>query len=321
MLYKRGYWNAAWRPRYFALGPHGALDYFDARGGEPHGEARGAIPIAMQAGCSGADNETLVRPAGRDGGMYLLELAVQGPGPARGRTFLLASDSRAVRDRWAARLQELAEAWRSPPARVRREGAAASDPSPEGAAASGAPALGARERKLVRALEDLDATLRSGALTRAEYRARKARLLRDSPAAAAAAAPAPAGRRRAGTPESTASSAAGRRTEGLLHKRGQWNPAWKERFFVLTPRGDLEYYAAPDGAPRGPPAGVIPVALPPGARGEDESTLVRAGGRDGALGLIELTVRAPGPARGRTYVLGAPSGAEQERWEIGRAHV
>jgi hypothetical protein len=105
--------------------------------------------------------------------------------------------------------------------------------------------------------------------------------------------------------------------EGLLHKRGRWNTAWKARHFVLTPLGTLEYYkAGPDGARLAAPGplGAIPVALPAGRCGEREGTLVRDGGRDGRLQAIEVTVRAAGPACGRTYVLGAPTAAEHRRW-------
>ena len=105
--------------------------------------------------------------------------------------------------------------------------------------------------------------------------------------------------------------------EGLLHKRGQWNPAWKERYFVLTPCGNLEYYkAVPDGARPDAPAGVIPVALRAGCCGEREGTRVRDGGRDGRLEVIELTVRAAGPVCGRTYVLGAATVAEHRWWMV-----
>jgi hypothetical protein len=108
----------------------------------------------------------------------------------------------------------------------------------------------------------------------------------------------------------------GRELKGMLHKRGYWNPAWKARYFVLTPSGNLEYYKASDGTPNGEPNGVIPVALRAGCRGEAEETLVRSGGRDGRLEVIELTVRMPGSARGRTYILGAATGAEHDRWIV-----
>jgi hypothetical protein len=104
--------------------------------------------------------------------------------------------------------------------------------------------------------------------------------------------------------------------EGMLHKRGKWNPGWKERYFVLTPLGNLEYYKADsDGARLGAPAGVIPVALQAGCCGEREGTTVRDGGRDQRLEVIKLTVRA-GPSRGRTYVLGAATVAEHRRWML-----
>jgi hypothetical protein len=101
----------------------------------------------------------------------------------------------------------------------------------------------------------------------------------------------------------------------MLDKRGHWNPAWKARFCVLTPRGDLEYYkhhTGPGGSPKGTPKGVIPVALRAGCRGDAEETVVRAG-REGRR-VIELSVRMAGPARGRTYVLRAATEAECDRW-------
>ena len=101
----------------------------------------------------------------------------------------------------------------------------------------------------------------------------------------------------------------------MLHKRGRWNPAWKKRYFVLTPLGHLEYYkAGPDGAHK--PTGVIPVALRAGCCGEREGTVLLDGGRDGRFEVIELTVRAAGPACGRTYVLGAATAEEHRRWMV-----
>ena len=270
ILHKRGYWNSAWRRRYFELTPQGEVRYYDTTDNAPNGDARGVIPVAMPGGCTGGDNETLVRPAGRDGNLYLLEIQVQGPGPARGRTFQLAADNRADRDRWVSGLHAVATAWR-----VRPGGGTV----PEHAGPGGAPA--GRDLKMANALADLDRLHGAGTVGRDDYRARKARLLREWQADPQAK---PAG----GAARAGAGAGAGWQLEGLLWKRGGWNTVWQERQFVLTPRGDLEYYAAPDGAPHGPPRGVVPVALRPGCQGDVESTVVRAGGRDGNKALLQV---------------------------------
>ena len=272
VLYKRGYWNPSWRKRFFELSPRGELEYFEARGDCPHGALLGAIPIAMPAGCSGSDHETLVRPAGREGSKYLFEVVVQGPGPAQGRTFVLAATNRADRDRWVRKLAATAAAWRFRRAEASEESGTAGRP------------LAGRDGKFMNALADLDRLMSSGGASRAHYAARKAQLLREWQPAEAAASATPA-------PWDDGKW----RMEGLLRKRGQWNTGWKERYFVLTPRGDLEYYAATEGVREGPPLGVIPVALRPGCSGDTEETVVRAEGRDSCLNVVEITVKMPGP--------------------------
>jgi hypothetical protein len=298
-LHKRGYWNSAWRRRYFELSPHGELRYFETAGAAPNGEPRGAIPIAMPAGCTGGDNETLVRPAGRDGSLYLLEIQVQGPGPAQGRTFNLAADNRAERDRWVTALHAVATAWR-----VRPGGAAAPEQAPGGLLSAG------RDLKLANALADLDRLHGAGTVSRDDYRARKAQLLRNwqadpqsKPAAAAA-----------GAAAAAAGSGGAWEMEGMLWKRGGMSTGWQERYCVLTARGDLEYYAAPDGAPYGPPRGVVSVALRPGCQGDTESTVVRAGGRDGAKALLQVGARcSDSTAIERSYCMRGAATAQLQR--------
>ena len=52
----------------------------------------------------------------------------------------------------------------------------------------------------------------------------------------------------------------------MLYLR-QRNAEWTERYFVLAPQGDLEYYAVTDdGAPHDVPEGTIAIALRPGCR-------------------------------------------------------
>jgi hypothetical protein len=312
VLDKRGYWNAAWKPRYFIQTSQGELEYFEVEDGDPRGDALGVIPIAMQAGCFGADNETIVRSAGREAGRYLLELTVQGPGPARGRKFVLGAESYKERDDWVAALRLSAEAWRT---RNTSSGARAPLGVPPGARQTPSP-------------EEVSAASRRSTPTQGQIpRSASTEGVPGARSADAVGGPKPRSRSEEAVGESdafrgrprsdgaaVAMSHAQRCPEGMMHKRGFWNRAWKERYFRLTPRGDLEYYKAPDGAPQGGPAGVIPVALRAGSRGDEEETLVRAGGRDGRLAVIELTVRMAGPLAGRTFVLGAVSGAEHERW-------
>ena len=169
VLYKRGYWNPSWRKRFFELSPRGELEYFEARGDCPHGALLGAIPIAMPAGCSGSDHETLVRPAGREGSKYLFEVVVQGPGPAQGRTFVLATTNRADRDRWVAQLQMTAATWRS--GRVEESDSKRSCMARQRYAA--------RDCKLMHTLADLDQMMSSGGASREHFAARKAQLLRN----------------------------------------------------------------------------------------------------------------------------------------------
>ena len=105
--------------------------------------------------------------------------------------------------------------------------------------------------------------------------------------------------------------------QGLLHMRGRWNPAWKKRYFVLTPLGNLEYYdkAEPDGVR----LGMIPVAVRAGCCCR---TRVQDGGRDGHLEEIWLTVRnMESPVCNRTYVLGAMTMAEHRRWMMALKRV
>ena len=105
--------------------------------------------------------------------------------------------------------------------------------------------------------------------------------------------------------------------EGLLHMRGRWNPAWKKRYFVLTPLGNLEYYdkAEPDGVR----LGMIPVAVRAGCCCR---TRVQDGGRDGHLEVIWLTVRnMESPVCNRTYVLGAMTMAEHSQWMMALKRV
>ncbi len=284
----------------------------------PRGEAIGVIPIAMQAGCTGSDNETVVRSAGREAGHYLLEVEVRGPGPAHGRTFVLGAESYAERDDWFASLRVVAEAWRTlPPARTARAPSSGGrTPSPEEP-----PAVSRRRTATPELLtQPLSSAPRRAASSEGVPPTRPASGVSSRALRAGSEEALGEGDAARGRPKSVGAMMTSPRVtrgpEGILHKRGYWNTAWKARYFILTPRGDLEYYKMADGTRHGAPAGVIPVALRPGYRGEEEETVVRAGGRDGRMGVIELRVRMAGPACGRTYVLGAASGAEHERWMV-----
>jgi hypothetical protein len=373
LLHKRGYWRATWKPRYFVQTALGDLEYFEVENSMPQGEAIGVIPIAMPAGRKGSDNETVVRSAGREAGHHLMEVRAKGEGPARGRTIMLGAESDAERDRWVSSLRTIAEAWRSPPtARTGSGGRAPSSwartPSPAAPpAASCRRRTPSPEQPRRAASSEPRAQPTSPTGSTAPAAARQAALTRcraPEPGAEDAAGgegavrgdTAARGRPRSGGAAAAASPRAAieAQLEGMLWKRGRRSPAWTERRFVLTARGDLEYYrphvrpsrvsrasdatscirhltlpanwskklgrARARGAPQGgPPPGVIPVALRAGCRGEEEGTVVavrrRAGGRDRRWpGVIELTVRMAGPACGRTYVLRAAARADHERW-------
>ena len=106
--------------------------------------------------------------------------------------------------------------------------------------------------------------------------------------------------------------AGGWEVDGLLWKRGELNTGWQARYFVLTRRVDLEYYAV-DGAPYGASKGLVTVSLRPGCQGDAESTVVRAGGRDGNKALLQVALAShgggagPGRAPGSAAVV--PAGA------------
>ncbi len=107
--------------------------------------------------------------------------------------------------------------------------------------------------------------------------------------------------------------------QGTLDKRGRWNTAWRTRHVILTPAGDLCYYASAAAAARSEaPYGVIPIAPP--HHGAAAATIA-IGGWDEGRALFTVRANAEhgsmengGPAAGRTYVFGAATEALRSAW-------
>jgi hypothetical protein len=97
--------------------------------------------------------------------------------------------------------------------------------------------------------------------------------------------------------------------------------AWERLYVALSPAGTLHLFASAADARGGGarPVRSVAVAAPPGA-GAGEAAAIAASGWETGRGVIEVTVRAPGPMRGRVLVLrtvpaaaGAPAAAEAQR--------
>jgi hypothetical protein len=100
--------------------------------------------------------------------------------------------------------------------------------------------------------------------------------------------------------------------EGPLEKRGYWNPAFKSRYFVLSKKGTLSYFAAESDKCSPDPLGSIPV------RNAIINCIPSAPGRP----QFTILVQSPAsPVHGRTFILAAPTDDDLTRWvrELGRA--
>ncbi len=101
--------------------------------------------------------------------------------------------------------------------------------------------------------------------------------------------------------------------EGFLDKRGDWNKAWKPRYFVLESCGKLSYFqseadkAVPERA-----KGSIPI---------NTSITVKEGAPADGKSVIEITIPASGlTSPKRTFIMGSGSPAVVQEWlnHIGR---
>mmetsp|Transcript_48590 Transcript_48590/g.128492 ORF Transcript_48590/g.128492 Transcript_48590/m.128492 type:complete len:272 (+) Transcript_48590:77-892(+) len=121
-LEKRGYWNTAWKSRYFILNNRGELAYYksklDAEAGRP---PISTIAVALPGGTTdevGRAIETLVHvPVDGDADdRFVIELDVLNARDAlfrpTSRTYILAAPSALCRARWLAALVNAARAWR-----------------------------------------------------------------------------------------------------------------------------------------------------------------------------------------------------------------
>jgi len=125
VLEKRGYWNPAWKIRFFVLTHSGDLHYFrsrhDAEGSSTR--PRGTIRVALPDGTPDKNALALAtrvraRPAGADG-RFPIELDVRAVRSRRPlRTFVLSARSEKEQARWLAALRCAAgwEVWEGPAA-------------------------------------------------------------------------------------------------------------------------------------------------------------------------------------------------------------
>mmetsp|Transcript_69190 Transcript_69190/g.184394 ORF Transcript_69190/g.184394 Transcript_69190/m.184394 type:complete len:316 (+) Transcript_69190:161-1108(+) len=123
-LEKRGYWNTAWKTRYFVLTQRGELAYFNNQyEAESGARRRGTVAVALPQGTPASvcrALETRVRgaaPVDRDG-RFLIEMDVRTVSSGMlfssysTRTYVLSAPSAITRARWVAALTNAASAWR-----------------------------------------------------------------------------------------------------------------------------------------------------------------------------------------------------------------
>ena len=94
--------------------------------------------------------------------------------------------------------------------------------------------------------------------------------------------------------------------KGILEKRGGWNTAWKERYFILESCGKLSYFKVEED-----------IRFPQRANGSipiNTSIVVKEG--DAVNGRFTIVIEIPksGLISGRTFVIGSQSKETQEAW-------
>ncbi len=86
--------------------------------------------------------------------------------------------------------------------------------------------------------------------------------------------------------------------QGMLKKRGRWNSAWQNRYFVLEASGRLSYFLKEDDKNYPERArGIIPIDVRVGIDNEKD------GSPEDRDGLIKIHVPSNGVVPGRTFVL------------------
>ena len=94
-LEKRGYWNPAWKSRYFVLSRQGMLSYFAAENDKSSPEPLGSFPV----------RSAIVTCIPSAPGRPQFTILVQSPGaPAHDRTFTLAAPNDTALARWVREL-------------------------------------------------------------------------------------------------------------------------------------------------------------------------------------------------------------------------
>jgi hypothetical protein len=98
-LEKRGYWNPAWKSRYFVLSRQGSLSYFAAESDKRSSEPLGSFPVS----------NAIVACIPSAPGRPQFTILVQSPGShAHGRTFTLAAPNDTALTRWVRELSRAA---------------------------------------------------------------------------------------------------------------------------------------------------------------------------------------------------------------------
>mmetsp|Transcript_87737 Transcript_87737/g.233519 ORF Transcript_87737/g.233519 Transcript_87737/m.233519 type:complete len:147 (-) Transcript_87737:674-1114(-) len=94
--------------------------------------------------------------------------------------------------------------------------------------------------------------------------------------------------------------------EGTLEKRGYWNTAWKQRYFVIDNKGRMLYFKSKEHRDAGRLAGMIALI--------NACSVSRVKNRHGKDVCFELRVPANGHSMDRTFHLCAPSEEMCEKW-------
>ena len=104
----------------------------------------------------------------------------------------------------------------------------------------------------------------------------------------------------------TGSVDAGILIKGVLEKRGGWNTAWKERFFMLESCGRLSYFKSEED-----------IAFPQRAKGSipiNTTITVKEGEVLNGRSTIIIEIPKSGLISGRTFVIGTESKETQQEW-------
>jgi hypothetical protein len=95
--------------------------------------------------------------------------------------------------------------------------------------------------------------------------------------------------------------------ESTLQKRGQWNPAWKSRYFLLEPGGRLSYFTSEEDKHFPERAkGMIPIDVRATIKGDGMS-------EDGRFN-FKIVIPGKGLGLARTFNLSTPDNSMYVQW-------